>query len=635
MFTVARSPHNPILSPVKQNPWEAYAVFNWCPTSYRGTHIALYRAMSEEIYYEGSHMRISTIGIARGRDDTHFNEREQFIAPEHDWERFGCEDPRVTKIDGTYYIFYTALGTYPFTADGIRIAVAVSKDMKTIQEKHLVTPFNAKAMTLFPEKINGKYVVLFSAHTDSPPVKTSIAMLDRIEDLWSPHFWEKWQKEIDTHVIDLKREEGDHIEIGAPPVKTNHGWLLIYSHIRHYGTDKMVFGIEAVLLDLNDPKNIIGRTHGPFLTPTETYEKFGQVMNIVFPSGATIRKGTLHIYYGAADTTCCRVDIHLAHFLNSMKKGAMDELVERFDTNPLIIPSERSWEKRATFNPAAIRIKNTTHILYRAMGDDNTSVIGHAKSTNGTTITYRGEEPIYVPRTSFEHKGVENGNSGCEDPRLTKIDDTIYMCYTAYNGIQPPAVAISHVKENDFIAGRWRWSDPQIITPENVDDKDACLFPEKVDGKYLIFHRLDNMVSADFVPSLIFKNRRLPNRFQVLSPRPGMWDSEKVGIACPPIKTKHGWILLYHGVSESRIYRVGAVLLDLKDPTRVLSRTSSAIMQPREKYELEGQIPNVVFPCGATVHKGKIFVYYGGGDSVVAGASISLKKLLSILTVSL
>ena len=93
------------------------------------------------------------------------------IAPEEDWERFGCEDPRVTKIDDKYYIFYTALSVYPFAAEGIKVAVAVTKDFKKIEERHLVTPFNAKAMVLFPEKINGKYVALLTAHTDTPPVK--------------------------------------------------------------------------------------------------------------------------------------------------------------------------------------------------------------------------------------------------------------------------------------------------------------------------------------------------------------------------------------------------------------------------------------------------------------------------------
>ncbi|QQR82760.1 hypothetical protein IPJ70_01460 [Candidatus Campbellbacteria bacterium] len=635
MFTVKRSPHNPIINPIKHNPWEAFATFNWCPTEYRGTSVALYRAMSEKIFYEGQHLHISTVGVARGHDGIHFSSREQLITPEYDWEKFGCEDPRVTKIGNTYYIFYTALSTYPFSAEGIRVAVATSKDLKTIEHKHLVTPFNAKAMALFPEKINGKYAVIFSAHTDSPPAKTVIATCNSIEELWTPEYWEKWNEDIESRRIELTHRSGDHTEIGAPPIKTSKGWLLIYSHIQHYGEDKMVFGIEAALLDLQDPRKVIGHTQGPLITPEETYEKYGQVMNIVFPSGACVKKGLLHIYYGATDTTCCLATVKLKHLLDSLERGATDRLVVRFDSNPIITPTQNAWEKKATFNPAAIQLKGKTHILYRAMGDDNTSVVGYASSADGETIDERLVDPVYVPRESFERKGVPGGNSGCEDPRITQIGKTLYMCYTAYNGIQPPAVAITHIQESDFLAHRWTWSSPQIITLDNVDDKDACLFPEKVDDKYLVFHRMDNMISADFIESLSVIGERLPNRVQILAPRPGMWDGVKVGIASPPIKTKAGWLLLYHGVSETSTYRVGAVLLDLKNPTEIISRTAAPILQPREWYEVNGQVSHVVFPCGAVVRRDNIYIYYGGGDSVVAGAVVSLKKLLEILTVSI
>jgi len=111
-----------------------------------------------------------------------------------------------------------------------------------------------------------------------------------------------------------------------------------------------------------------------------------------------------------------------------------------------------------------------------------------------------------------------------------------------------------------------------------------------------------------------------------------MWDGVKVGISVPPIRTKKGWILIYHGVSQRSRYRIGAALLDLKDPTIVLSRTTDAIFEPQEAYELEGQVNYVVFPCGAIVRGDTIYMYYGGGDSVVDVASISVKELLDVLT---
>jgi predicted GH43/DUF377 family glycosyl hydrolase len=112
-----------------------------------------------------------------------------------------------------------------------------------------------------------------------------------------------------------------------------------------------------------------------------------------------------------------------------------------------------------------------------------------------------------------------------------------------------------------------------------------------------------------------------------------MWDGGKVGIAAPPIKTAQGWLLLYHGVSWSTTYRVGAVLLDLDDPTIVRARTAIPLFEPEEEYERKGYIPNVVFPCGAVVRGGTLYMYYGGADSVVGVATIKMATLLKMLEV--
>ncbi len=110
-----------------------------------------------------------------------------------------------------------------------------------------------------------------------------------------------------------------------------------------------------------------------------------------------------------------------------------------------------------------------------------------------------------------------------------------------------------------------------------------------------------------------------------------MWDSKKVGIAAPPIKTDRGWLALYHGVSENNTYRVGAVLCDTKDPPKIIARTDEPLLEPDMPYEKEGQIPNVVFPCGAVLIGDTIFVYYGGADQVVGVATIKLADLLGYL----
>lgn len=628
MFVVRRSPHNPILEPLESDMNEAYAVFNPNPIK-KGdyTHI-LYRAQSTPEPFENTHFSYSRIMKASSKNGVRFTARTPFIDPEEEWERYGCEDPRVTYLNKKYYIFYTALSTFPFKPEGIKVGLAISSDLKKIDEKHLVTPFNAKAMTLFPEKINGKFTALITANTDMPPSKIALAQFDKEEEIWSPLFWEKWYKNIDAHTLNLKRKDTDQVEVGAPPLKTKHGWLLIYSHIQNYYSSNKIFGIEAVLLDLKDPRKIIARTQGPLMVPEAKYEKEGILPNIIFPSGALIEGEMLKIFYGGADTVCAWAEVNFKHLLTSMIKGP-DAYITRAAQNPILTPTSESWEKRAVFNPAAIDLDGSVHILYRAMSEDNTSVCGYAASKNGKDITLRLTTPAYIPREDFERKGIPNGNSGCEDPRITRINNRIYMCYTAYNGLEAPAVALTSIAEKDFLQQKWNWTKPVLISPQGVDDKDACIVPFIKKGKHLFIHRINNTITASFID--IDNPDRAADYISILGPRPGMWDSKKVGITAPPILTKKGWLLPYHAVSDEGYYRVGLALLSLKDPTKVIARSSSFIFEPQEDYEHVGQIPHVVFPCGSVVRKDTLFLYYGGADSVVGVATASLSQLLEIL----
>ena len=631
MVVIRRSSHNPLLKPIADHSWESFGTFNWCPIQDKTKVHAVYRAMSDVEYVHKKELRISSIGYASSGDGRHFEKRRQFIVPEHDWEQFGCEDPRVTKIGDTHYIFYTALSTFPFSAEGIKVAVATTKDFKKIQEKHLVTPFNAKAMVLFPEKINGKYVAMLSAHTDMPPVITALAEFDNLEEMWSQEYWEEWHENIEDHRITLRRKESDQVEIGSAPIKTKDGWLLIYSHIQNYFSDNKIFGIEALLLDLKDPSKIIARTSGPLLVPEETYEEFGQIPNVIFPSGAFVDGKDLFIYYGATDTTCCRASVNLEDLLESIKGEAV---FSRSKKNPILAPIENhDWENKAVFNPAAIELEGNIHILYRAMGSDDTSTVGYACSKNGTDITERLDKPIYVPRESFEMK-YHPGNSGCEDPRITELGDTLHMFYTAYDGTNAPGVAATSITKKDFLKKEWNWSQPSIITPLGIDNKDSCLFPEKIKGQYFVFHRAHNHICLDPIKSLDFSVDKIESFTPVIGPRTGMWDSQKVGIAAPPIKTEKGWLLFYHGVSDDSVYRVGALLLQLKDPTVVLARTTDYIFQPETEYEKNGQVSQVVFPCGVVNRNGTIYMYYGGGDSVTGVATAKLEKILKAMKTS-
>lgn len=637
MFVVKRSEQNPLLIPDGDHYWEEFATFNLCPIKRGKTIYGLYRAISA-IDKLRDPRQTSVIGIGKSKDGIHFTDRDHFILPKEEWDQFGCEDPRVTYFEGLYYTFYTAISQYPLKAEGIKVAVAISRNLKKVDTRHLVTPFNAKAMTLFPERINGKITVIFSAHTDSPPAKMVIAQVNKMKELWSPSFWEKWNKNIDDHVINPRRNAYDYVEVGAPPIKTKYGWLLIYSHIQNYfeHPDKIdrIFGIEALLLDLKNPKKIIGRTNGPLLVPEEAYELSGYVPNVIFPTGTILEKNILTIYYGAADTTVCCARVNLTDLISTIHPNFAEHWkFKRYSKNPIISPkAEHPWEAKATFNPAAIYLEGKTHILYRALSNDNTSSIGYASTKNGYDITERIADPIYVPREKFEDKKINNANSGCEDPRITKIGKNIYICYTAFDGIGPPRVAISSITEKDFLAHIWKWEKPFLITPAGFDDKDTCLFPKKLTDGYFVIHRVGNEISGDYFKTLNFSNEIVKKCIRIIGPRINCWDSAKVGIAAPPIKTKHGWLLIYHGVSKGHsTYRVGALLLDLKDPAIVLARSTDPIFEPVEKYEKIGIVNNVVFPCGMALKDKLLFIYYGGGDTVIGVATMEIDIIIKAL----
>ena len=632
MFIVTRSDANPLISPSPSNPWEASATFNWSPLKDGKTTHVVYRAVSEMDHLDASHRQTSLIAHATSRDGEHFTDREPFIVPDTDFDKFGCEDPRITRIGGTSYIFYTALSTYPFTAAGIKVAVAISKDMKTVTEKHLVTPFNAKAMVLFPEKIKGKYCALLTVHTDEPPSDIAYVEFDTIEDMWSPAFWEKWYENLSEHKIEFRRNNGDQVEIGAVPIKTDKGWLVIYSHINHYADGQSpIFGIEAVLLDLKNPRDIVARTKGTFMVPELYYEKSGHVPNIVFPSGALVSGDRLDIYYGAADTHCAKATLSLSHLLRSMMHEG-NELVTRFAGNPLLSPRDgKAWEAGGVLNPAAIDLKGRVHLLYRAATTHNASTFGYASSKNGYVFDERSEDPVYTARTDFEGIG-RSENMGCEDPRMVEMGKQILMTYSAYDGTTP-RIALSTILTKDFIAKKWsNWSVPQVISEPGVPNKDCVIVPEKIKGLYYVFHRAGNSICADMLLSLDTPKNKITKCIEIIAPRKGMWDSRKVGMAGPLIKTKKGWIALYHGISEHGVYRVGALLLDKNQPTKVLARTAVPIFEPNELYELNGGVNRVVFPCGTVCRKGMIYIYYGAADKVVAGAKVSLKEILDILT---
>ncbi len=543
---------------------------------------------------------------------------------------------RVTKLGDKYYIFYTALSQYPFRADGIKIGVAITKDFKKIDAKYPVTTFNSKAMALFPEKIGGKITAVLTVNTDKPPARICLAQFDREEQIWSSEYWEEWYGKLDYHVLPLARKSTDHTEVGAPPIKTKYGWLLILPYISNYFLPPPIFGIEAALLDLKNPRNIIAATTSALLYSREEYEKFGNVPNVIFPSGALVSHGNLNLYYGAADTTCALATGKLNELLEDLRsKRPRAARLKRFAGNPIIKPKpESAWQSKATFNPGAIYAGDKIHLLYRAMDKDNTSTFGYAASSDGYTMDYRLPQPVYTPQADFEKKLVPGANSGCEDPRLTLIDKTIYVCYTAFDGKNPWRIALTSISLDDFLSRRWNWKRPVLISPPGIDDKDAVLFPKKIGGKYVFLHRLGADIWIDFVDSLEFDGKRWLQGKIILTPQSGPQASKKIGTGGPPIETKYGWLLIYHGISrdEDNHYHLRAALLDKKDPAKIIARTHEPILETTEYYEKGGNVNNVVFTCGSVVVNNTLFVYYGGADTVVGVATANFDDFMKKLS---
>jgi len=329
--------------------------------------------------------------------------------------------------------------------------------------------------------------------------------------------------------------------------------------------------------------------------------------------------------------------------------GTIQPVLKRYEGNPILKPETTHWwESKAVFNPAAIYEGGKVHILYRALGDTDTSVIGYASSTDGFHIDERLDKPVYVPREPFEGVGAvrqvevelsdnyTSGGSfagGCEDPRLTRIDNRVYMTYVAYDGYSSPRIALSSIDINDFLNKNWKWKKPVLISRPDIVDKNACILPEKINGKYVIFHRIFPEILIDFVDNLDFdgEGRWLEGQFKIpIMESASSWDSRKVAAGPPPMRTKDGWLFIYHAIDEKDEYRykMGAMLLDINYPPKVLARTTHPILEPVARYENEGLKTGVVYPCGAVILKDQLFVYYGGADMVVCVATAKMDEFM-------
>lgn len=307
--------------------------------------------------------------------------------------------------------------------------------------------------------------------------------------------------------------------------------------------------------------------------------------------------------------------------------------------NPIIEPqADLVWESHQTFNPAAFYFDNKVHLLYRAIGSDGISRIGYAGSLNGFTINERLSYPAYQHLIRHGRVFIDNyfsGGSwgGCEDPRLVRIDneDRLFMTYTACDG--GLRVALTSIKLQDFLNKVWNWTPAVPISAPGEVHKNWVIFPEKIKGQYAILHSLSPKIQITYRKNLDFDGQTFIKSEYKNGGRKKDWDSWVRGAGPPPLKTKDGWLLLYHAMDQRDPgkYKVGAMLLDLKNPEKILYRCREPILEPLENYENNGFKAGVVYAAGAIIKRGKLIVYYGGADNYVCVASTSLNKFLKEL----
>jgi len=428
--------------------------------------------------------------------------------------------------------------------------------------------------------------------------------------------------------------------VGDKPIEisgvfeTEKGLLVVY--LQKEIVDKLTsYSVYLALFDKKNPDKFIWKTEKPIWSQQSVWP--GQTTS---PIGTIFRNNQLVSYWYLNGGIVYGV-IHSGFKFDPDSINIKKPRLKKHENNPILSPrKENHWEAFNTFNPAALHADGKVHILYRAQGFDYVSSVGYAASADGIIIDERLDHPVYSPLDDFENNqtGKVNydfmsggGFGGCEDPRITLIGKRVYMTYVAFDGWSPPRLALTSISLNDFLDKKWLWTKPVLISPPGIVDKSGCLLPEKIKGKYVFFHRVFPNILIDYVDDLNFdgKHKWLKGQYQI-KVRKNMWDSRKIGAGAPPIKTKDGWLLIYYGVDDrdASKYHIGAMLLDLQNPTKVLHRTNKPILEPTEDYENTGFKPGIAYPCGAVGVNDRLLVYYGGADSVVCVAGANLDFFL-------
>jgi predicted GH43/DUF377 family glycosyl hydrolase len=329
----------------------------------------------------------------------------------------------------------------------------------------------------------------------------------------------------------------------------------------------------------------------------------------------------------------------------------------------LLHKTNNEFENEGVLNPAVIEVEGSIHMFYRAVAKGNFSTIGYARFSNPTTLVYRRDHALLIPHYDYEHRGIE-------DPRIVHLDETFYLSYTAYDGLNAlGAYAVSNdletfekkglmvpqfgFREFANLAGSksalsekyLRFNNHEGIKEHQgkkmlVWDKNVIFFPRRIHGKILFLHRIKpeiQLVSVNSMTDLtdeFWQNYMLHfSESIVLSPK-FAHEVSYIGGGCPPIETAAGWLLIYHSVYdtiEGYVYCASAALLDLENPLIEISRLPYPLFKPTKDWEKDGYVNNVCFPTGTVLQEDTLYVYYGAADESIACISLSISTLLNKL----
>ncbi len=298
-------------------------------------------------------------------------------------------------------------------------------------------------------------------------------------------------------------------------------------------------------------------------------------------------------------------------------------IVTRYKGNPILTKDDIPYKVETVHNAGVTKFNDRYIMLFRSHLDTGRSIIGIAESEDGFNFK-SAAEPFMVP--SKESGFCEYEEFGVEDPRITFLENSYYITYSAYS---KHGVRIGLAKTSDFK------SIERLAFITQADYRNTVIFPEKINGRYVKLDRPHSDISPWSIwISFSSDLRHWGDSKVVMKPVTYHWDEMKIGPGAPPIRTDKGWLNIYHGVfptMDGSVYRLGVALHKLDDPAEILGVSDRWILQPEDEWEITGYVHNVVFCCGAVAEDdGSLKLYWGGADKVMCAGTASIDELVEL-----